>query len=46
VKAKPGITIGELAKEMGIKANYLYRVMPGLEKEKKVKRRGRGWHPA
>ena len=46
VKAKPGITISELAKEMGIKANYLYRVMPGLEKEKKVRRRGRGWHPA
>jgi hypothetical protein len=46
VKAKPGITIAELAKEMGIKANYLYRVLPGLEKEKKVKRRGRGWHPA
>jgi hypothetical protein len=46
VKAKPGITISELAKEMGIKANYLYRVMPGLEKDRQVKRRGRGWHPA
>jgi len=46
VKAMPGITISELAKEMGIKANYLYRVMPGLEKDKRVKRRGRGWHPA
>jgi hypothetical protein len=46
VKAKPGITIRELADAMGIKANYLYRVMPTLEQDKKVKRRGNGWHPA
>jgi hypothetical protein len=31
---------------MGIQANYLYRVMPGLEKDGKVKKRGKGWHPA
>jgi hypothetical protein len=29
VKAKPGITIPEIAEEMGIKQNYLYRVLPG-----------------
>lgn len=46
VKANPGITISELAKRMGIKANYLYRVMPTLQGEGKVKKRGRGWHPA
>ncbi len=46
VKAKPGITIRELAGSMGIKANYLYRVMPTLEQEGKVKRRNGGWHPA
>jgi hypothetical protein len=46
VKARPGITIRELADAMGIKANYLYRVMPTLEQDKKVKRRGNGWHPA
>ena len=28
VKARPGITIPELAEAMGIKQNYLYRVMP------------------
>src|SRR6266516_3650492 len=44
VKAKPGITIRELADSMGIKANYLYRVMPTLEQEGKVKRRNGGWH--
>ena len=46
VKGNPGITISELANQMGIKANYLYRVMPTLQQEGKVKKRGRGWHPA
>jgi transposase len=46
VRTRPGITIAELADTMGIKPNYLYRVLPGLEKEKKVKRAGKGWHPA
>ena len=36
VKARPGITIPELAEAMGIKQNYLYRVMPGLAEEGKV----------
>jgi hypothetical protein len=29
---------------MGIK-NYLYRILPGLEREGKVGKDGRGWHP-
>lgn len=45
VQGQPGITIPELAAKMGIKQNYLYRVLPGLEQEKKVKKDGRGWHP-
>ena len=45
VKGQPGITIPELAAKMGIKQNYLYRVLPGLQKEGKVAKRGRGWHP-
>ncbi len=45
VQGQPGITIPELAAKMGIKQNYLYRVLPGLESEKKVEKRGRGWHP-
>ena len=44
VKARPGITIPELAESMGIKQNYLYRVMPGLAEEGKVVKSGRGWH--
>jgi hypothetical protein len=46
VRTRPGITISELADAMGIKANYLYRVMPTLEAEGQVVKRDRGWHPA
>jgi hypothetical protein len=46
VRARPGITISELADAMSIKANYLYRVMPTLQKEGQVKKRDKGWHPA
>jgi ribosomal protein S25 len=45
VQAQPGITIPELAARMGIKQNYLYRVLPTLEEEGKVRKEGRGWHP-
>ena len=41
MKARPGITIPELAEAMGIKQNYLYRVMPGLAEEGKVTKSGR-----
>jgi hypothetical protein len=44
VGERPGITIPELADAMGIKQNYLYRVMPGLADEGKVSKSGRGWH--
>ena len=44
VKARPGITIPELAEAMGIKQNYLYRVMPSLADEGRVTKSGRGWH--
>jgi hypothetical protein len=46
VQRQPGITIPELAARMSIKQNYLYRVMPSLEKDGKVAKEGRGWHPA
>ncbi len=45
VRGQPGITIPELAAKMGIKQNYLYRVLPGLEQEGKLNKQGRGWHP-
>jgi len=45
VHRQPGITIPELAKEMSIEPNYLYRVLPKLASEGQVKRDGQGWHP-
>lgn len=45
VQGQPGITIPELAAKMGIKQNYLYRVLPALEQEGKLSKKGRGWHP-
>ena len=45
VEEQPGITIPQLAEAMGIKQNYLYRVMPALADEGKVSKSGRGWHP-
>jgi ribosomal protein S25 len=45
VQGQPGITIPELAAKMGIKQNYLYRVLPGLEQENRVEKKGRGWYP-
>jgi hypothetical protein len=44
VTDRPGITIPELADAMGIKQNYLYRVMPTLAEEGRVIKSGRGWH--
>ena len=45
VQGQPGITIPELPAKMGIKQNYLYRVLPGLEQENRVEKKGRGWYP-
>ena len=45
IQGQPGITIPELATKMGIKQNYLYRVLPGLKQESKIAKKGRGWHP-
>jgi uncharacterized small protein (DUF1192 family) len=46
VRSEPGITIPRLATAMKIQPNYLYRVMPGLEKDGSIKRNGQGWFPA
>lgn len=41
IQQNPGITASEIAKQMKIKPNYLYRVLSDLEKQKKVKKKGR-----
>ncbi len=43
VKANPGITVPKIAAKMGIKQNYLYRVVPGLAEDGLVTKDGRGW---
>jgi hypothetical protein len=45
VKENPGITIPEIAEKMGIKQNYLYRVLPNLASDGLVVKDGRGWKP-
>ena len=45
VHEHPGITLAEMAKRMKIQANYLYRVLPQLEKDGKIKKRDKGYHP-
>lgn len=46
INKRPGISIGEMAETMGIHQNYLYRVVPGLQADGKVRKDGRGWYPA
>ena len=46
IKANPGITVPEIAEKLGIRQNYLYRVMAQLQRQRKVRRRQRGYHPA
>ncbi|HEY1286569.1 MAG TPA: hypothetical protein VGF04_10805 [Solirubrobacterales bacterium] len=46
VNDKPGISASEIAKTMRIKPNYLYRVLGDLEKQKRVKKKGRKYFPA
>lgn len=45
VEENPGISASEIAKSMKIKPNYLYRVLRDLEKEKRVKKKGRKYFP-
>jgi hypothetical protein len=46
ITVSPGLTIQGIAKKLGIKPNYLYRVLPTLEKEGKVVKRDDGYHVA
>ena len=44
IEERPGISIPELADAMGIKQNYLYRVVPDLQSQGLVTKSGKGWH--
>jgi DNA invertase Pin-like site-specific DNA recombinase len=39
----PGVTASEIAKQMRIKPNYLYRVLGDLQKDGRVKKSGRSY---
>ncbi len=45
ISDQPGITASELAKAMSIAPNYLYRVLPRLEREGHIAKQGKGYHP-
>ena len=42
---RPGITASDVAKQMKIKPNYLYRVLGDLQKEERVQKDGRQYYP-
>jgi DNA invertase Pin-like site-specific DNA recombinase len=46
VESNPGVSASEIAKQLKIKPNYMYRVMGSLQKEGRVRKRGRGYHPS
>ena len=47
IKESPGINASDLSRKMKLKApNYLYRVLPELEKDGRIKKKGKGYHPA
>jgi hypothetical protein len=46
VQSSPGITIPQIATQLKIEPNYLYRVMPKLVEAGQITRGGQGWHPA
>lgn len=46
IQQNPGISASDIAKNMKIKPNYLYRVLGDLEKQGKVKKEGRSYRPA
>jgi sugar-specific transcriptional regulator TrmB len=45
ITKQPGIGASDIAKAMKIKPNYLYRVLGDLEKEGRVKKKGRQYFP-
>ena len=46
IKGDPGINPSQIAEQLGIKPNYLYRVMNELQKDGLVVKRGRGYFPS
>jgi len=45
VEGHPGITASQIAEELKIKPNYVYRVMADLVKEGRIEKQGTGYYP-
>jgi CRP-like cAMP-binding protein len=43
IQENPGITPSQIAERLGIKPNYMYRVMNELQRDKLVRKKGRGY---
>jgi hypothetical protein len=46
IVASPGISVAELAETMGIGPTYLYRLLPRMEREGRLRKEGRGYYVA
>jgi DNA-binding IclR family transcriptional regulator len=46
IKETPGIGASEIAKRLGIKPNYMYRVLSELQAEGKITKDGRAYSAA
>jgi predicted HTH transcriptional regulator len=46
IQKNPGISASEIAKQLRIKPNYMYRVLGDLQKEGRVKKDGRSYSAA
>jgi hypothetical protein len=46
IAGSPGISVAELAETMGIGPTYLYRLLPRMEREGRLRKEGRGYYVA
>jgi hypothetical protein len=46
VRDRPGITVAQIAEAMDIGTTYLYRLLPRLEREGRIRKEGRGYRLA
>lgn len=45
VRAEPGLGASEIARRIGVHANYAYRILPSLEEQGMIEKRDRAWYP-
>ena len=46
ISESPGVGASEIAEKLGIKPNYMYRVLHELQADGKVRKDGRAYYPA